>query len=205
MTGLQAATPRLMLASASTARRAVLEAAGLRFEAMAAAVDEDAIKAAAQAEAIPPADAALMLADAKAERIARRDPEALVIGCDQLLVCEGRWFDKPADIAAAREHLLALRGRSHQLVTAIVCHRHGRRIWHHVATPRLTMREMSDGFLDAYLATEGATVTQSVGAYRIEGPGVQLFSKVEGEHAAILGVPLIALLGFLRQHGVLVG
>lgn len=205
MTGLQAETPRLVLASASTARRAVLEAAGLRFEAMAAAVDEDAIKAAAQAEDIPPADAALMLADAKAERIARRDPEALVIGCDQLLVCEGRWFDKPADIAAAREHLLALRGRSHQLVTAIVCHRHGGRIWHHVAAPRLTMREVSDAFLDAYLATEGATVTQSVGAYRIEGPGVQLFSKVEGEHAAILGVPLIALLGFLRQHGVLVG
>ncbi|HWT10311.1 MAG TPA: Maf family protein [Roseomonas sp.] len=205
MTGLQAATPRLVLASASTARRAVLEAAGLRFEAMAAAVDEDAIKAAAKAEAIPPTDAALMLADAKAERIGRRDPEALVIGCDQLLVCEGRWFDKPADTAAAREHLLALRGRSHQLVTAIVCHRHWQRIWQHVAAPRLTMREVSDTFLDAYLATEGATVTQSVGAYRIEGPGVQLFSKVEGEHAAILGVPLIALLGFLRQHGVLVG
>lgn len=205
MTALQAATPRLVLASASTARRAVLQAAGLRFEAMAAAVDEDAIKAAAQAEGIPPAEAALMLADAKAERIARRDPDALVIGCDQLLVCEGHWFDKPADIAAARQHLKALSGRSHQLVTAIVCHRHGQRIWQHVATPRLTMREVSDGFLDAYLAIEAATVTQSVGAYRIEGPGVQLFSKVEGEHAAILGVPLIALLGFLRQHGVVLG
>lgn len=203
MSTLQAATPRLVLASASTARRAVLDAAGLRFEAVAAAVDEDAIKDAAKAEAIPPADAALMLADAKAGRIARRDAEALVIGCDQLLVCEGRWFDKPAHMAAARDHLLALRGRSHQLVTAITCHRHGHRIWHHVAVPQLTMRAFSDGFLDAYLAAEGETVTQSVGAYRFEGPGVQLFSRVEGEHAAILGLPLLALLDFLRQHGVL--
>lgn len=205
MIALQAATPRLVLASASAARRAVLEAAGLRFEAMAAAVDEDAIKEAAKAEAIPPADAALMLADAKAGRIARRDPEALVIGCDQLLVCEGRWFDKPADLTAARDHLLALRGRSHQLVTAITCHRHGHRIWQHVAVPRLTMRDVSDAFLDAYLAAEGQAVTQSVGAYRIEGPGVHLFSKVEGEHAAILGLPLLPLLDFLRQHGVLLG
>jgi septum formation protein len=203
VTGLQATTPRLMLASASTARRSVLEAAGLRFEAVAAAVDEATIKESAQAEGIPPNDAALMLADAKAERIARRDPEALVIGCDQLLVCEGRWFDKPVDVAAARSQLQALRGRSHVLVTAIVCHRHGGRIWQHVATPRLTMRDVSDTFLDAYLDTEAAHVTQSVGAYRIEGPGVMLFSKVDGEHAAILGVPLLALLGFLRQHGVL--
>jgi septum formation protein len=202
VTGFQAAAPRLVLASASAARRAVLAAAGLRFDALPAAVDEAAIKEAAQAEAIPAADTALILADAKAERIARRDPEALVIGCDQLLVCEERWFDKPPDLAAARAQLLALRGRQHQLVTAIVCHRQGRRIWHHVAVPRLTMRDVSDDFLEAYLAAEAEQVTQSVGAYRIEGPGVQLFSKVEGEHAAILGVPLLALLGFLRQHGV---
>ena len=203
MTVFQPEAPRLVLASASAARRAVLAAAGLRFEAIAAAVDESAIKEAAQAEAIPAADTALILADAKAERVARRDPEALVIGCDQLLVCEGRWFDKPADVLVARTQLQALRGRAHDLVTAIVCHRHGRRIWQHVATPRLTMRAMSEAFLDAYLAAEAEHVTQSVGAYRIEGPGVQLFSKVEGEHAAILGVPLLALLDFLRQHRVL--
>ena len=203
MSALQAAAPRLILASASMARRAVLQGAGLRFEAIAAAVDEAAIKEAAQAEGIPPADAALMLADAKAERIARRDPEALVIGCDQLLVCGDRWFDKPADLAAARDQLAALRGARHSLVTAIVCHRHGGRVWQHVATPRLTMRDFSDAFLDAYLAAEAAHVTQSVSADRMEGPGAMLFSAAEGEHAAILGVPLIALLGFLRQHGVL--
>lgn len=202
---IQAQTPPLVLASASAARRAVLAGAGLRFEAVSAAVDEAAIKEAAQAEGIPPAEAALMLADAKAGRIARRNPESLVIGCDQLLVCEGGWFDKPADVAAARAQLQALRGRTHELVTAAVCHRHGRRIWQNVAVPRLTMREFSDAFLDAYLAAEGEHVTASVGAYRLEGPGVQLFAQVSGEHAAILGVPLLALLAFLRQHGVLMG
>ncbi|MBB5688281.1 septum formation protein Maf [Roseomonas alkaliterrae] len=202
---IQAATPRLVLASASATRRALLASAGLRFEAQAAAVDEAAIKEAAQAEGIVPADAAIMLAEAKAERIARRDPDALVIGCDQLLVCEGRWFDKPADLAAARAQLLALRGRRHELVTAVVCHRQGGRIWQHVAVPRLVMRDFSDAFLDAYLAAEGERVTASVGAYRLEGPGVQLFASVQGEHAAILGLPLLPLLGFLRQHGVLGG
>jgi septum formation protein len=201
----QAETPRLVLASASATRRALLEGAALRFEAQPAAVDEAAIKEAAQAEGIPPADAALMLADAKAERIARRDPEALVIGCDQLLVCEGRWFDKPPDLVAARAQLLALRGKAHELVTAVVCHRHGARIWQHVAVPRLVMREFGEAFLDAYVALEGERLLGSVGAYRLEGPGVHLFARVQGDHAAILGLPLLPLLGFLRQHGVLEG
>lgn len=202
---IQAPVPPLVLASASAARRAVLEGAGLHFEALPAAVDEAAIKEAAQAEGIAAADVAIILAEAKAERIGRRHPEALVIGCDQLLVCEGRWFDKPPDLAAARTQLLALRGRRHELVTAVVCHRHGSRIWQHVATPRLAMRDFSDAFLDAYLAMEGERVTTSVGAYRLEGPGVHLFASVQGEHAAILGIPLLPLLGFLRQHGVLAG
>lgn len=202
---IQAEAPRLVLASASAARRAVLQAAGLRFEAVAAAVDEAAIKEAAQAEGIPPADAALMLAEAKAERVARRHPDALVIGCDQLLVCEGAWYDKPADLAAARAQLQALRGRSHELVTAVVCHRHGRRVWQHLAVPRLAMRDFSDEFLAAYLALEGEALLGSVGAYRLEGPGVHLFSRIQGDHSAILGLPLLELLGFLRQHGVVAG
>jgi septum formation protein len=200
---IQAEAPRLILASSSRTRRAVLGAAGLRFEAAAAAVDEAAIKEAARAEGIPAPDTALMLADAKAGRIARREPGALVIGCDQLLVCEGRWFDKPGDLVQAREQLAALRGRAHDLVTAVVCHRHGDRVWQHVAVPRLAMRDFSDAFLDAYLALEGSAVTGSVGAYRVEGPGIHLFSRIQGEHAAILGLPLLPLLGFLRQHGVL--
>jgi len=180
-----------------------MEAAGLRFAVETAGVDEAAIKEAAQAEGVPPAEAALLLADAKAMRVARRNAEALVIGADQLLVCEGRWYDKPSDTAAARAQLLSLRGRTHELVTGVVCWRHGARVWQHVAVPRMTVREFSEGFLDDYLAMEGTRVTASVGAYRLEGPGMHLFSQVGGDHAAILGLPMIPLLGFLRDHGVL--
>ena len=200
---IQAAAPALILASASTARRAVLQGVGLRFETRVAGVDEAAIKEAAQAEGIPAEDAALMLADAKAERIAVQAPDALVIGADQLLVCEGAWFDKLPDMAAARAHLQRLRGRQHELVTALVCHRGGQRIWQHVAKPRLTMRDFSDAFLEAYLAAEGEALLSSVGAYRLEGHGAQLFDRIEGDQPAILGMPLLPLLGFLRQHGVL--
>lgn len=200
---IQQASPPLILASASAARRAVLAAAGIAFTTAAAAVDEAAIKASAQAEGLPPGEAALLLADAKAQRIARRAPEALVIGADQLLVCEDRWFDKPPDLDAARSHLRTLRGRPHELVTATVCWRHGARVWQHLTRPRLVMRDFSDAFLEAYLLAEGTAVLGSVGAYRLEGPGVQLFAAVEGEHSAILGLPLLPLLGFLRQHGVL--
>lgn len=200
---IQAASPPILLASASVARRAVLSQAGLRFDTRVAGVDEAAIKESAQAAAMPAEDAAILLADAKAERIAARAPDALVIGADQLLVCEGQWFDKPPDIAAARSQLQRLRGREHELVTALVCHRAGQRIWQHVAKPRLRMRDFSDAFLDAYLAAEGDALLTSVGAYRLEGLGVHLFDRIEGDQPAILGLPLLPLLGFLRQHGVL--
>jgi septum formation protein len=200
---LQRPSPRLVLASESSARRAILAAAGLSFAARAARIDEAAVKRAAQAEGASADDAAILLAELKAERVARGEPDALVIGADQLLVCGRRWFDKPADLGAAREHLVALRGRPHTLVTAIVAQRDGVRIWHHVAHPCLVMRNFSDGFLDAYLAAEGEAVLGSVGAYRLEALGAHLFERIEGEQAAILGLPLLALLGFLRQHGVL--
>lgn len=193
---------RLILASQSASRRALLEAAGLSFEAMPAAVDEAAIKESAKAEGMTPADAALLLADAKAARIARRHPEAVVIGADQLLVCRGEWFDKPADVQAARRQLERLRGRAHELVTAVVGWREGQRAWQHVATPRLAMRDFSDAFLEAYLAREGALVTQSVGAYRLEGPGIQLMRDIRGEHTAILGLPMLPLLAWLREQGL---
>jgi septum formation protein len=193
---------RLILASQSAARRALLEAAGLSFEAMPAAVDEAAIKESAKAEGMTPADAATLLADAKAARIARRHPDAVIIGADQLLVCDGEWFDKPADVEAARQQLQRLRNRSHQLVTAVVGWRDGERAWHHVATPSLAMRDFSDAFLDEYLALEGGFVTQSVGAYRLEGMGIQLMRDIRGEHSAILGLPLLPLLAWLRDSGV---
>ena len=196
---------RLILASQSLARRALLEGAGLTFEALSAAVDEASIKESARAEGHSAADTAILLADAKAARIARRHPDATIIGADQLLVCEGEWFDKPVDIAAAREHLHRLRNRAHELVTAVVVWRNGQRAWHHLATPRLTMRDFSEAFLDEYLAREGAFVTQSVGAYRLEGMGIQPMRDIRGEHTAILGLPLLPLLAYLRDAGILHG
>jgi nucleoside triphosphate pyrophosphatase len=198
---IQAQAPRLVLASQSAARAALLASAGLRFEARPARIDEAAVKAACRAEGAGAEEAALALAGLKAARV--READAVVIGADQLLVCEGEWFDKPPDLHAARAQLLALRGRAHVLVTAIVCLRDGREVWRHVARPSLRMRHFSEAFLDAYLAAEGAAVLSSVGAYRLEGLGVQLFEAVHGEHAAVLGLPLLPLLGFLRQHGVL--
>ena len=195
--------PRLILASASAARLALLRGAGLAVEAQPAHIDEAEIKAAARADRASPEDAALLLAELKAARIARRAPDALVIAADQLLVCGEEWLDKPPTRDAARAQLLALRGRTHELVTAALCRRGDTRIWHHVARPRLTMRSFSDEFLNAYLAAEGDALTASVGAYRLEGMGVQLFDRIEGDYFSILGLPLLPLVGFLRQHGAL--
>ena len=191
----------LVLASQSPTRAALLRGAGLRFTSRPARVDEGAVKEAAQAERGDVEDVALALAALKAGRV--HAPGTLVIGADQVLECEGRWFDKPPDMAAARVQLAALRGRTHELVTAVVCVRDGAVLWRHVDRPSLTMRTFSEAFLDAYLALEGDRILGSVGAYRLEGPGVHLFDRVEGEHAAILGLPLLPLLAFLRGSGVL--
>ncbi len=192
---------RLVLASASPARLTLLRAAGLEVTVRPAAIDEAAIKRDALADGVAAEDTALLLARLKARRVAAAEPDALVIAADQLLVCDGRWFDKPATLADARAQLVALRGRSHALPTAVLCQRGGQEVWHHVARPRLTMRTFSEPFLDAYLAAEAAALATTVGGYRLEGLGAQLFDAVDGEHAAILGLPLLPLLGFLRQHG----
>jgi septum formation protein len=191
----------IILASQSASRRALLEAAGLVFDTQPARIDETSVKQSCQADGTTAADTATLLAELKAARI--KTPGALVIGADQILVCGDTWFDKPSGLAQAREHLLALRGRTHTLVTAVVCMRNGARIWHHIAQPRLTMRAFSDTFLDNYIAAEGDALLETVGAYRLEGLGVHLFDAVDGEHSAILGLPLLPLFGFLRQHGVL--
>ncbi len=200
---LQSPAP-LILASASATRLALLHAAGLRAEARPARIDEAAVKRQARADGATPGEVAALLATLKARRIHAADaPGALVIGADQILTCGDAWFDKPATRAQARAHLQRLRGRTHTLHTAIACLRDGAEVWRHLATPRLAMRAFSDAVLDAHLDAEGDAVLSSVGAYRLEGPGLQLMERIDGEHSAILGLPMLPLLGFLRQHGVL--
>lgn len=194
--------PTLILASSSKVRASLLAAAGVAFAVEASAVDEDEIKRSLRAEGADVVTAADALALAKAQRVSRRHPGALVIGADQILDCNGTWFDKPPDMAHARAQLIALRGRPHSLATAVCVVRNGERIWHARAQPRLTMRTFGPDFLDRYLEREGPAVLSSVGAYRLEGLGVQLFSAIDGDHFAILGLPLLPLLEFLRQHGV---
>lgn len=194
----------IVLASASVSRARMLEAAGVRFSVDAAAVDEDAVKRAMRAEDAPPGEAAEALAALKARQVARRHGDALVVGADQLLVCEGHWYDKPSDRRAAREQLLALRGRTHELVTAAVVVRGTEILWHHIDRAELTMRPFSEAFLDDYLACAGEGIYRAVGAYEVERLGVQLFSRISGSHFCILGLPLLPLLAFLRGHGVIV-
>ena len=200
----QRPNPPLILASASASRRALLASAGLEFETWPADIDEVSIKQEARAEGATVEQTALRLADLKAAAVARNAPEALVIGADQILVCEGIWFDKPADMATAVTQLRALRRRTHTLVTAVACRQGPALHWHTVVAPRLTMRDFSDQFLVDYLASEGDAVTTTVGAYRLEGRGIHLFSAVEGDHSAVLGLPLLPLLSFLRDEGILV-
>ncbi|APH53223.1 Septum formation protein Maf [Granulibacter bethesdensis] len=194
---------KLILASASSARRAMLAQAGIDADSIPAAVDEDMVKQSMRAEGASAAETATALADLKAERISRRYPDSVVIGSDQLLVCEGVWFDKAPDLESARTRLRDFRGRAHHLVTSVVCAKGGSRIWHHVETPCLHMRRFSEDFLNWYLAQEGEALLGSVGCYRLEGPGIQLFDRIEGDYFSILGMPLLPLLSFLRQHQAL--
>jgi len=180
----------------------MLRAARIRFEAVPAAVDEAAVKQAMLAEAAPPRDIADALAEFKARRVAGRLPGALVLGADQVLACQGRMFDKPADLGEARAQLVALRGLTHDLHAAAVVFEDAQPIWRHVGRAQLTMRPFSDAFLDAYLAEHGDSLLDTVGGYRLEDGGAQLFSRVQGDLFSILGLPLLELLAFLRTRGV---
>jgi septum formation protein len=201
---LQRPNPQLILASGSSARRSLLVTAGLSFAVKPADIDEGKVKREAREAGADAASTALRLAELKAQAVATDNRESIVIGADQLLVCEDDWFDKPADIVSAAEQLGRLRGRTHELITAVACYQGAARLWHHLATPRLAMRDFSDSFLDAYLEREKDAVTTSVGGYRLEGLGLHLFDAIDGEHAAILGLPMLALLDFLREHGILI-
>lgn len=196
-------TPHLILASASPSRAAVLRQAGLAALSEPALVDEREIKMSLQAEGAATPQVAETLAELKAQKVSRRRPGAFVIGADQMLECEGVWFDKPADLGEAGGHLRSLSGKTHRLVSAVCVVRDGTRLWHHTAEARLTMRPLSEDFIAAYLAAVGPAALTSVGAYQLEGMGAQLFTRVEGDFFTILGVPLLPLMDFLRNHGVI--
>jgi septum formation protein len=192
----------LVLASRSASRRAMLAAAGLPIEVDVPDLDERAVEAAAGPR--PPAKVAMLLACEKAKAFAREKPGRLVIGADQTLALGPRRFDKPRDAEAARAQLAALAGNTHELHSAVAVVRDGEVLLDTVDTARLTMRPLSDAFLDAYLAAAGPAVTESVGAYQLEKLGIHLFARIEGDHFTILGLPLLPLIAFLRQAGCLV-
>ena len=195
-------SPPVILASASASRAKVLKAAGVLFAAIPAHADEAAVKQNMQAQNATALQCAAALAELKAMAISRSYPGALVIGADQMLECQGAWFDKPPSRLAARAQLITLAGKTHLLPTATVIVRDGARIWEHLDTPRLTMRPFDEAFVDSYLEQAGAAVLQSVGAYQLEDLGAQLFQTVEGDFFTILGLPLLPLLAFLRKQGV---
>jgi septum formation protein len=199
--GLWLASSPLVLASGSTVRRALLEAAGIPVEARPANLDERAIEADAPSE--DPAAVAALLSRAKALRVAAGVPGRLVVGADQTLALGRRRFDKPADRAAARAQLKTLAGRTHELHAAVAVVRGRDVLFEHVAVARLTMRPLSETFLERYLDAVGAAVSASVGAYQVEAIGIELFDRIEGDHFTILGLPLLPLLAYLRAEGSL--
>ena len=193
----------VILASTSPARRKLLAAAGLSHSALSPGVDEAAAKVSLLAEGASPAEVARALAWQKAVAISRLHPEALVIGADQTLDLEGQLFDKAETLDAARARLRLLRGRTHLLHSAVAVAKGGQPVWDQSPSARLTMRDFSDDFLDEWLGRQGDSVLGSVGCYRLEDEGIQLFSAVEGDYFTILGLPLVGLLAFFREQGVM--
>ncbi len=184
-------------------RSRILENAGVFHVCDPARIDERAVKNRLQDAGAGVETVALSLAQAKAADVAGRHPDTYVIGADQILECRGQWFDKPKDPAAARKTLTALNGREHRLVNGVSVNLNGDEIWQHLETASLTMRPLSDSFIENYIAEESPDILTSVGAYRLEQRGAQLFERIEGDYFTILGLPLLPLLEFLRVSGVL--
>lgn len=195
----------IILASASTIRRQMLENAGVSFQLLPARLDEESVLASLAAEGATPRDIADSLAEMKAAKLADRHPTAVVVGCDQVLDLDGKVWTKPKTADAARAQLSTLRGRTHRLFSAVVLYHEARPVWRYVGEARLTMRTFSDAFLEDYLARNFDEVRHCVGAYQIEREGARLFSDVQGDYFTILGLPLLPLLNYLSQRGFIPG
>jgi septum formation protein len=192
----------LTLASTSKSRRALLAAAGVEAESVAPNVDEESFRNTMRANGLPVRDQAMQLAELKAMRVSGKRP-GLVIGGDQMLALGDQAFDKPADLEAAKNHLRQLSGKSHTLETAIVVCEDGAPVWRHLARPKLTLRPLTEDFIETYVSACGETLLSTVGAYQLEGLGAQLFTRIEGDYFSILGLPLLPLLDYLRIRKVL--
>jgi len=198
----------LVLASASSIRAKILHDAGLGYRCYPVAIDEESVRASASAEAVPVGDIAVMLAEMKAAAAVQRlafesDPSpAFVLGCDQILACDEVIYSKPQDRAMAKAQLMDLSGKTHQLFSAAVLYRDGERIWHHLAIAKITMRRLDEDFVESYLDRLGAAAFSSPASYQIENLGAHLLSRIDGCHFSILGLPLLELLGILREHGL---
>ncbi|MEO9970655.1 MAG: Maf family protein [Hyphomonadaceae bacterium] len=195
--------PEIILASGSASRRALLENAGVDAVAVKSLVDEEPVREAMRRAGNPVRDQAMQLAELKAIKVSQ-SREGLVIGGDQMLALGERAFDKPRNMAEARRHLEALSGQSHRLETAVVVAEGGQIVWRHLARPELTMRPLSDQFIETYLADTGEVLLQTVGAYMLESTGIQLFSEIKGDYFSILGLPILPLLDYFRVRDVLI-
>ena len=191
----------LLLASASPIRLQLLRNAGLEVTAQPARIDEDAIRQGLQADAASPRDIADALAEMKARKLAEKNTDALVLGCDQILAFKGRVFGKPETPDEARSQLSEFRGQTHQLISALVLYDGGKPIWRHMSEAKLTMRPLSDSYLDDYISRNWQSLRESVGGYKLEEEGVCLFSTIEGDYFTILGLPLLPLIGYFGTRG----
>lgn len=192
----------LVLASASSTRQKMLADAGIRVRAEPAHIDEDSLKAAALAENASGLDAATLIAEMKAQKISALNPDAFVIGSDQLLTQGEDWFSKPETLAEARSTLQKLSGQTHHLVTVGVVYENSKRLWHHAESPKISIRNLSDQEIDDYLKILGDDYAATPGVYMMEKLGAQIISQIEGCPYAVLGLPLLQLMSFLRQHGL---
>ncbi|MBK5576978.1 Maf-like protein [Ochrobactrum anthropi] len=198
-------TDKLVLASKSPFRSALLKNAGIEFSTASADIDERAVEAPLYETGATPEEVAQVLAEAKALDVSEKNPGAVVIGCDQTLSLGDEIFHKPADMEAARRQLLKFSGKTHQLNSAVVLVKDGKTLWRHVSIARMTMRDLDPGFVGRYLGRVGDVALSSVGAYQVEGPGIQLFDKIEGDYFTIIGLLLLPLLAELRKEKLIDG